>query len=30
VIGLGLGVFMSVRDRARVPNVSPLPPDQQR
>jgi hypothetical protein len=30
VIGLGLGVFLSVRDRARVPNVSPLPPDQQR
>ena len=31
VIGLGLGVFLSVRDRARVPNVPPPPPgDQQR
>jgi hypothetical protein len=26
VIGLGLGVFLAVRDRTRVPNVSPLPP----
>jgi hypothetical protein len=29
VIGLGLGVFLAVRDRAPVPNVSPLPPGDQ-
>jgi hypothetical protein len=31
VIGLGVGVFLAVRDRTRVANVSPPPPgDQQR
>jgi len=31
VIGLGVGVFLAVRDCTRVANVSPLPPgDQQR